>query len=110
MEIKAKAALATLIRQELNRQYLTDEEACVLLQIDGDALADIIDGNIGRFCTFALMRMLNYLDMDVNVTIYPKQKGEEAKVYVYHFGVPDDGSVNFLADGGRVLIAAIGLE
>ncbi len=69
-----KAKLAGLIWHEIERQRLTQVAAAALMGIDQPKVSALLNGRLANFSTERLMRLLNALGQDVDITVRPKPR------------------------------------
>jgi predicted XRE-type DNA-binding protein len=77
-DLLAKTNLALYIRRTLEARKLTQAEAAKILGIDQPKVSLIINGRLDGFSTDRLMRFLNDLGCDVQISIsapHPKARG-----------------------------------
>lgn len=68
----AKAELARKISQIVTERHLTQAEAASLLGIDQPKISALMRGRLGGFSFERLMRFLNLLGRDVEITVKAK--------------------------------------
>ena len=68
----AKAELARKISQIVGERHLTQAEAANLLGIDQPKISALMRGRLGGFSFERLMRFLNLLGRDVEITVKAK--------------------------------------
>src|SRR5258707_6090418 len=66
-----KAKLAGLIWHEIERRRLTQVEAAALMGIDQPKVSALLNGRLSNFSIHRLMRLLNALRQDVDITVRP---------------------------------------
>jgi predicted XRE-type DNA-binding protein len=69
-----KAKLAGLIWHEIERRRLTQVEAAALMGIDQPKVSALLNGRLANFSIDRLMRLLNALGQDVDITIRTKPR------------------------------------
>jgi predicted XRE-type DNA-binding protein len=69
-----KAKLASLIWHEIERRRLTQVEAAALMGIDQPKVSALLNGRLANFSGQRLMRLLNALGQDVEITVRPKPR------------------------------------
>src|SRR3984957_14030572 len=77
-DLLAKANLALHIRRVIEARKLTQAQAANLLGIDQPKVSLIINGRLDGFSTDRLMRFLNDLGCDVQISVsapHPKTRG-----------------------------------
>jgi predicted XRE-type DNA-binding protein len=77
-DLLAKANLALHIRRVIEARKLTQAQAANLLGIDQPKVSLIINGRLDGFSTDRLMRFLNDLGCDVQISVsapHPKERG-----------------------------------
>lgn len=77
-DLLAKANLALHIRRTIEARKLTQVQAANLLGIDQPKVSSIINGRLDGFSTERLMRFLNDLGCDVQISVsapHPKTRG-----------------------------------
>ena len=77
-DLLAKANLALHIRRTIEVRKLTQAQAAILLGIDQPKVSSIINGRLDGFSTDRLMRFLNDLGCDVQISVskpHPKARG-----------------------------------
>jgi predicted XRE-type DNA-binding protein len=77
-DLLAKAHLALHIRRTIKARILTQAQAARLLGIDQPKVSSIINGRLEGFSTDRLMRFLNDLGCDVQISIsapHPRARG-----------------------------------
>jgi predicted XRE-type DNA-binding protein len=70
-DLLAKANLALYIRRTIETRNLTQVEAARVLGIDQPKVSSIINGRLDGFSTERLMRFLNDLGCDVQISVSP---------------------------------------
>ena len=78
-DLLAKANLALFIRHTIKSRKLTQQKAAALLGIDQPKVSSIINGRLDGFSTDRLMRFLNDLGCDVQISVsepHPKTRGQ----------------------------------
>src|ERR1700680_2493115 len=84
----AKAELARVIRGIIKEKNWTQREAADVLGIAAPDVSDLMRGKLARFSQERLERLLNALDMDVDIHVRPRAKGKRyASVTVEFFAV-----------------------
>lgn len=73
-ELKTKTLLLIEIRRIVKRKKLKQAEIAELLGIPQPKVSKLLKEKASGFSTDRLMRFLNALDQDVNITIRPKPK------------------------------------
>lgn len=77
-DLLAKANLALHIRRNIKARKLTQSQAATLLGIDQPKVSSIINGRLDGFSTERLMRFLNDLGCDVQISVsepHPEARG-----------------------------------
>lgn len=74
----AKAELARLVRKEIERRGLTQDEAAALLGIQQPDVSDLVRGKLARFSMTRLERFLNALDLEIRIQVGPRPAGKTA--------------------------------
>jgi len=77
-DLLAKANLALHIRRAIEARKLTQVQAAFLLGIDQPKVSLIINGRLDGFSTDRLMRFLNDLGCDVQISVsapHPEERG-----------------------------------
>jgi predicted XRE-type DNA-binding protein len=77
-DLLAKANLALHIRRAIEARKLTQAQAAKLLGIDQPKVSLIINGRLDGFSTDRLMRFLNDLGCDVQISVsapHPEERG-----------------------------------
>jgi predicted XRE-type DNA-binding protein len=69
-----KAKLVGLIWDEINRQGLTQKAAGALMGIDQPKVSALMNGRLTNFSSERLMRLLNALGQDVDITARPSKQ------------------------------------
>jgi len=72
-----KAKLASLIRQVIERNHLTQVSAGELMGIDQPKVSALLNGRLSNFSSERLMRLLTALGQDVKITVKAKPLGRE---------------------------------
>lgn len=78
-DLLAKANLASHIRHTIKARRLTQMQAADLLKLDQPKVSAIINGRLDGFSTERLMRFLNDLGCDVQISVsapHPKSRGQ----------------------------------
>ncbi len=78
-DLLAKANLALHIRRTIEARKLTQAQAATLLGLDQPKVSSIINGRLEGFSTDRLMRFLNDLGCDVQISVsapHPKTRGQ----------------------------------
>lgn len=78
-DLMAKANLALHIRSTIKARKLTQSEAAALLGLDQPKISSIVNGRLEGFSTARLMRFLNDLGCDVQISVsapHPKARGQ----------------------------------
>jgi predicted XRE-type DNA-binding protein len=78
-DLLAKANLALHIRRTIEARKLTQVQAAKLLGLDQPKISSIINGHLDGFSTDRLMRILNDLGCDVQISVsapHPKTRGQ----------------------------------
>lgn len=73
-ELKTKTLLMIEIVRIVKRRKLTQTEIASILEIPQSKVSNLLNGKASGFSTDRLMRFLNALDQDVNITIKQKPK------------------------------------
>src|SRR4051812_30062612 len=77
-DLLAKANLALHVRRTIEARRLTQLQAATLLGIDQPKVSSIINGRLEGFSTERLMRFLNDLGCDVQISVsapHPETRG-----------------------------------
>ncbi|MEI6232075.1 MAG: helix-turn-helix transcriptional regulator [Planctomycetota bacterium] len=77
-DLMAKANLALHIRRTIKARRLTQTQAADLLGLDQPKVSAIINGHLDGFSTERLMRFLNDLGCDVQISVsvpHPESRG-----------------------------------
>jgi predicted XRE-type DNA-binding protein len=77
-DLLAKANLALHIRQTIEARKLTQSKAAQILGLDQPKVSSIINGRLDGFSTDRLMRFLNDLGCDIQITVsapHPETRG-----------------------------------
>lgn len=77
-DLMAKANLALHIKRTIEARKLTQVQAASLLGLDQPKVSSIINGRLDGFSTERLMRFLNDLGCDVNISVsapHPEMRG-----------------------------------
>ena len=72
-----KAKLASLIRQVMRLNRLTQANAGELMGVDQPEVTALLKGRLSGFSGERLMRLLTTLGQDVKITVRPKPLGRE---------------------------------
>ncbi len=80
-ELKAKTLLMIEIKRIVKQRKLKQIDIAEILKIPQPKVSSLLKGNISGFSTERLMRFLNALDQDINITIKPKPKNRK-KAYI----------------------------
>ena len=75
-ELLAKADLAIEIGRVLDERGLSQAEAARMLRTSQPRISDLRRGKLEGFAIDRLLRFLNALDQDVELTIHPKRSSE----------------------------------
>lgn len=70
----AKAKLAGLIWDEIERRKLTQTAAAAIMGIDQPKVSALMNGKLASFSSDRLMRLLTALGQDVDITVRPKPR------------------------------------
>ena len=70
-DLLAKANLALHIRNAIKTRKLTQAQAAKILRIDQPKVSSIINGRLEGYSTDRLMRFLNDLGCDVQISVSP---------------------------------------
>ena len=70
-DLLAKANLALHIRSAIKARKLTQTQAAKILRIDQPKVSSIINGRLEGYSTDRLMRFLNDLGCDVQISVSP---------------------------------------
>ena len=70
-DLLAKANLALHIRNAIKTRKLTQAQAAKILSIDQPKVSSIINGRVEGYSTDRLMRFLNDLGCDVQISVSP---------------------------------------
>jgi predicted XRE-type DNA-binding protein len=65
----AKAQLASLIRDDIKRRRLTQDQAAALTGLDQPKVSALVNGRLGGFSSDRLMRCLTALGQDVEIVV-----------------------------------------
>jgi predicted XRE-type DNA-binding protein len=82
-DLLAKANLALHIRRAIEARKLTQAQAAKLLGIDQPKVSQIINGRLDGFSTDRLLRFLNDLGCDVQISVSAPHPDERGHV-VFH--------------------------
>jgi len=77
-DLMAKANLALHIRRTIEARKLTQAQAASLLGLDQPKVSSIVNGRLDGFSTDRLMRFLNDLGCDVQISVsapHPETRG-----------------------------------
>jgi predicted XRE-type DNA-binding protein len=77
-DLLAKATLAFHIRQTIKARRLTQAKAAEILGLDQPKVSSIVNGRLDGFSTDRLMRFLNDLGCDVQISVsapHPETRG-----------------------------------
>ena len=77
-DLLAKAVLALHIRRAIDARKLTQTQAAGLLGVDQPKVSQIINGRLDGFSTDRLLRFLNDLGCDVQISVsapHPEERG-----------------------------------
>jgi predicted XRE-type DNA-binding protein len=77
-ELLAKANLALHIRRTVESRGLTQSEAAALMSLDQPKVSSIVNGRLDGFSTERLMRFLNDLGCDIQISVsasHPETRG-----------------------------------
>ena len=77
----AKAKLVSAIAEVIQERGVAQKEIAVLLGVDQPTVSKLLRGRTGGFTSDRLMRLLNLLDQDVDISVRPK-RADEARVSV----------------------------
>lgn len=77
-ELKAKTMLMIQIKRLVQTSKLKQTEIAHLLGLSQSNVSNLLNGKASGFSTDRLMRFLNDLDQDVNITIKPKPKNRKS--------------------------------
>ena len=72
----AKARLVSALAEVIEERRLSQTKVAVLLGVDQPAVSRLLRGRTGGFTSDRLMRLLNLLGQDVDISIRPKREGE----------------------------------
>lgn len=78
-DLMAKANLALHIRSTIKARKLTQTQAAAVLGLDQPTVSSIVNGRLDGFSTDRLMRFLNDLGCDVQISVsapHPKSRGQ----------------------------------
>ncbi len=78
-DLLAKANLALHIRRTIELRKLTQSQAASILGLDQPKVSQIVNGRLDGFSTHRLMRFLNDLGCDVQISIsapHPESRGQ----------------------------------
>ncbi len=73
----AKAQLVRQIAARIDEQGLTQKQAATTLDLDQANLSRLVRGRLSGFSVDRLMRLLTKLDLDVDITVSPKQESSK---------------------------------
>lgn len=76
-ELKAKTLFAIEIKHVVKKRRLKQAEIAKILGIPQSKVSTLLSGKSSGFSTDRLMRFLNALDQDINISIKPKPKNRE---------------------------------
>ena len=68
-ELLARANLAAAIARRIKSQKLTQKSAAGLMKLDQPKVSQLVNGKVEGFTTDRLIRFLNDLGCDVNITV-----------------------------------------
>jgi predicted XRE-type DNA-binding protein len=77
-ELKAKTLLLIEIKHIVKQRKLKQIEIAKILEIPQPKVSSLLKGKPSGFSTERLMRFLNALDQDIDITIKPKPKSRKA--------------------------------
>ena len=77
----AKAKLVSALGRVIREKDLAQKGVAALLGVDQPTISKLLRGRTGGFTSDRLMRLLNLLDQDVEISVRPKRT-EEARVSV----------------------------
>lgn len=79
-----KAGLARQIIALVNARELSQRKAAEELDLNPSDVSRLMRGQLGRFSTDRLMKLLNRLDVDVDITVGPKEPNRpKARIAVF---------------------------
>ena len=78
----ARSQLAMFAVDRIKQRRLTQVEAARVLGIDQPKVSRLLNGKLTGFSCEQLMRYLNALDFDVEITVTPRPKDRPAEVRV----------------------------
>lgn len=76
-ELKTKTLLMIEISRIVKRRKLKQVEIATILGIPQSKVSNLLSGNLRSFSTDRLIKFLNKLDQDVNITVKPKPKNRK---------------------------------
>jgi len=76
-ELKTKTMLMIEIKRIVKKRKLKQIEISNILNIPQSKVSNLLNGKVSGFSTDRLMRFLNALDQDVNITVKPKPKSRK---------------------------------
>lgn len=77
----AKAKLVSALAEVIQKTGLSQTKVAALLSVDQPTVSKLLRGRTSGFTSDRLMRLLNLLDQDVEISVRPKRT-EEASVTV----------------------------
>jgi predicted XRE-type DNA-binding protein len=77
----AKAKLVNALAEVIRDRGLAQTQVAVLLGVDQPTVSKLLRGRTGGFTSDRLMRLLNLLGQDVEISVRPK-RSEEARISV----------------------------
>jgi predicted XRE-type DNA-binding protein len=77
----AKSKLVSALAEVIRQRGLAQTKVAELLGVDQPAVSKLLRGRTEGFTSDRLMRLLNLLDQDVDISVRPK-RAEEARVSV----------------------------
>lgn len=77
----AKAKLVSALAEVIRNRGLAQTQVAALLGVDQPTVSKLLRGRTGGFTSDRLMRLLNLMDQDVEISIQPK-RSDEARVSV----------------------------
>ncbi len=72
----AKAKLVSAIAEVIHETGLSQTKVAALLGVDQPSVSQLLRGRTGGFTSDRLMRLLNLLDQDVEISVRPKRMRE----------------------------------
>ena len=76
-EALAKAELARQINFVIKKKKLTQQKAAIVLGVDQPKISALISGKLSGFSMERLLRFLNELGQDINISVKPKSRAHK---------------------------------